>query len=60
LKLPWWLNSEESTCNAGDACEKHRLDPWAKNIPWRRKWQPTPVFLSEKSHGKRNLVGYSP
>ena len=29
-------------------------------IPWRRKWQPTPVFLSGKSHGQRSLVGYSP
>ena len=28
--------------------------------PWRRKWQPTPVFLSGKSHGQRSLVGYSP
>ena len=28
-------------------------------IPWRRKWQPTPVFLPEKSHGQRSLVGYS-
>ena len=27
---------------------------------WRRKWQPTPVFLSGKSHGQRSLVGYSP
>ena len=27
---------------------------------WRRKWQPTPVFLPGKLHGKRNLVGYSP
>ena len=27
---------------------------------WRRKWQPTPVFLPGKSHGLRNLVGYSP
>ena len=27
---------------------------------WRRKWQPSPVFLSEKSHGQRSLVGYSP
>ena len=27
---------------------------------WRRKWQPTPVFLPGKSHGWRNLVGYSP
>ena len=28
-------------------------------MPWRRKWQPTPVFLPEKSHGQRNLAGYS-
>ena len=29
-------------------------------IPWRRKWQPTPVFLLGESHGERSLVGYSP
>ena len=29
-------------------------------IPWRRKWQPTTVFLPGKSHGQRSLVGYSP
>ena len=29
-------------------------------IPWRRKWQPTPVFLPGKSHGQRRLTGYSP
>ena len=28
--------------------------------PWRRKWQPTPVFLPRESHGQRSLVGYSP
>ena len=28
--------------------------------PWRRKWQPIPVFLPRKSHGWRSLVGYSP
>ena len=27
---------------------------------WRRKWQPTPVFLPGESHGRRSLVGYSP
>jgi len=30
------------------------------DISWRRKWQPTPVFLPGKSHGWRSLVGYSP
>ena len=36
------------------------FDPWVGKIPWRRKWQPTPVFLPGKSHGRRSLVGYSP
>jgi len=36
------------------------FDPWVGKIPWRRKWQSTPVFLPGKSHGQRNLVGYSP
>ena len=33
---------------------------WVQNIPWKRAWQPTPIFLPEESHGQRNLVGYSP
>ena len=36
------------------------FDPWVRKIPWRRKQQPTPVFLPEKSHGQRSLTGYSP
>ena len=34
--------------------------PWVGKIPWRKKWQPTPVLLPGKSHGWRSLVGYSP
>ena len=34
--------------------------PWIGKIPWRRKWQPTPVFLPGKSRGQRILMGYSP
>ena len=34
--------------------------PWARKIFWRRKWQPTPVFLPAKSHGQRSLMGSSP
>ena len=37
-----------------------RFNPWVWKIPWRRKRQPTAVFLSEKCYGKRSLVGYSP
>ena len=39
---------------------RHRFDPWVRKTPWRRKWQPTPVFLPGKSLGQRSLVGYSP
>ena len=35
-------------------------DLWVGKIPWRRKWQPTPVFVLEKSLGQRSLAGYSP
>ena len=31
-----------------------------RKIPWRRKWQPTPVLLPVKSLGQRSLLGYSP
>ena len=38
--------------------EKIQL-PWVGKIPWRRKWQPTPVFLPGESHGQRSLEGYN-
>ena len=33
---------------------------WVRKIPWRRAWQPTPVFLPGEPHGQRSLTGYSP
>ena len=42
------------------AVQETRFDPRARKIPWRRKWQPIPIFLPGKSHGQRSLVGYSP
>ena len=53
---------KESACNAGDhlQCRIPGFNPWVEKIPWRRKWQPTPVLLPEKSHGQRSLRGYSP
>ena len=54
--LPWWLSGKESACQ----CRRCRFDPWAGKIPWRRKWQPTSVFLPGKSHGQRSLVACSP
>ena len=44
-------------CRRHKRCEFHPLV--RKKIPWRRKWLPTPVFLPEKFHGPRSLVGYS-
>ena len=54
--LPKWYNSKESTCQ----CRRRSFNPWVGKIPWRRKWKPTPVFLTGKSHGGKNLLGYSP
>ena len=41
-------------------CKRYRFDPCVASMPWRRKWQPTLVFLPRESHGQRSLVGYSP
>ena len=61
--LPWSsqvdLAVENPPANARDIM-RHRFDIWVGTIPWRRKWQPTPVFLPRESHGQRSLVGYSP
>ena len=52
IGLPWCLSGK-------DSFSQSRI--WALiPIPWRRKWQPTPVFLPGKSHGQRILAGYSP
>ena len=37
-----------------------RVWPLGREIPWRREWQRTPVFLPGGFHGQRSLVGYSP
>ena len=52
-------SGKESVCQ----CRRHKrhgFDPWARKIPWRREWQPTPVFLLGKFHGQRSLEAYSP
>ena len=47
------LPAEQETQETG-------FDPWVGKIPWRRAWQPTPVFLPEESRGQRSLTGSSP
>ena len=54
--LPCWLSAKEFACNARVTW----FDSWVGKIPWRRKWQPTPVFLPGESQGQRSLVGCSP
>ena len=46
----WW-------CRRRRRC---RFSPWVGKTPWRRRWQPTPVFSPGKFHGQRSLAGYSP
>ena len=50
------LSGKESTCK----CKRCRFNPWVGKIPWRRKWQPTPVSLPGESHGQRSLGDYIP
>ena len=45
MGLPRWLSVKESTCQ----CRKLRFDPWSRTIPWRKKWQPPPIFLPGKT-----------
>ena len=59
LGLSRWFGGKESACQFR-RCRRLRFDPWVGKIPWRRAWQPTPVFLPGKSHGQRSLAGYSP
>ena len=40
--------------------KRFRLDRWVGKTPWRRAWQPTPVFLPGEFHGQRSLAGYGP
>ena len=54
--IPSGSVGKESTCNSGDAGSVLGLGRFL----WRRAWQPIPVFLSEETHGQRNLAGYSP
>ena len=54
--FPGGTGGKEPVCQ----CKRGGFNPWAGKISWRRKWQPTQVFLPRKSHGHRSLVSYSP
>ena len=56
--FPGGSDGKESACQ----CRRTRylIPGKVGKIPWRRKWQPAPVFLTETFHGQRSLAGYSP
>ena len=57
--FPGGASGKEPACQ----CRRHKkqsFNPWVGKIPWRRAWQPTPVFLPGESHGQRSLAGCSP
>ena len=56
VRFPGGLAVKNPPASAGDAT----FDPWVGEIPWRRKWPPTPVFLPGKSYGERSRASYSP
>ena len=65
-KMRHWTNLATTSGFPGCSLVKHspanrrqQVPSLGRNIPWRRKWQPTPVFLPGKSHGQRSLVGYN-
>ena len=59
MGLPRWLSGKESVCQCR-RCKRGRFSPWVGNIPWSKKWLPTPVFLPGKFHGQTSLAGYRP
>ena len=52
--LPGGTLAKNSLANAGDVGDEALIDPGVGKIPWRRKWQPTPVFLPGESQGQRS------
>ena len=58
--FPGYHDGSARICLQGRRHRRCRFDPWVGNIPWRRKQQPTLIFLSGKSHGQKSLVGYTP
>ena len=56
--LPGDASGKEPACQCR-RCKRGVFEPWVRKIPWRRAWQPTPVFLPGESHGQWSLAGYS-
>ena len=59
MDFPGGASGKESVCQCMKL-KRHGFNPGVGKIPWRRAWQPIPVFLPGESHGQKSLVGYSP
>ena len=59
-KITVWASQVTLVVNNLFANAEDARDPWVRKIPWRRAWQPIPVFLLGESHRQRSLVGYNP
>ena len=55
LVAPW-----QRICHLGRSHRGCVFNPWVRKIPWRRAWQPTPVFLPGESPCTEDLASYSP
>ena len=56
MGFPGGASGKEPACQ----CRRHKrhtFNSWVRNIPWKRAWQPTPVFFPGESHGQRSLAG---
>ena len=54
MGFPGGASGKEPTCQCRRQ-KRHGFSAWVGKIPWRKTWQPTPVFLPGKSHGRRSL-----
>ena len=59
LGFPGGASEKEPVCQYRRH-KRRRFGPQVRNIPWRRAWHPTPVYLPGESHGQRSLVGSGP
>ena len=53
FRLPWWRRHQGRICLL---CRRPRFNPYVEKIPWRRKWQPVPVFMPGEFHGQQPVV----
>ena len=63
LSLRWPQKAQVVDKKLSCQCKRHkrcRFHSWIGMITWRRKWQPTPVFMPRESHGQWSLEGYRP